>query len=222
MKKIIVIAPHPDDETLGCGGTLLRHKAEGDEIHWLIATAMTFEQGFSDERIAARAAEIDAVTRLYGFASVQSLGFPTTRLDVMPMGDLVAAISKAFQSIMPEVVYTPFKGDVHSDHAVVSDAVIACTKWFRHASVKRVLSYETLSETEFGISPDVSGFRPNVFVDIHPYLDRKIEILRTYAAELGEFPFPRSVEAVRALAQLRGSAAGCKAAEAFMLLKEVV
>lgn len=222
MKKIIVIAPHPDDETLGCGGTLLRHKAAGDEIHWLIVTAMKPEQGFSSERVAARAAEISAVARMYGFDSVQSLDFPTTRLDALPAGDVIAAISKVFQGIMPEVVYLPFRGDVHSDHAVVSDAAISCTKWFRHASVKRVLAYETLSETEFGISPDVPGFRPNVFVDIHPYLDKKIEILKMFAGELGEFPFPRSVEAVRALAQLRGSTAGSQAAEAFMLLKEIV
>lgn len=221
-KKVIIVAPHPDDETLGCGGTILRHKQAGDDIHWLVVTAMTPGQGFPQERITAREAEIAMVARRYGFASVQLLGLPTTRLDTLPLGDIITAITRAFQSVTPEVVYLPFGGDVHSDHAIVSDAVLSCTKWFRNTSIKRILAYETLSETEFGNSPDTLGFRPNVFVDIHPYLNEKIEILRIYSSELGEFPFPRSVGTVMALAQLRGSSAGCPAAEAFMLLKEVV
>lgn len=221
-KKIIVVAPHPDDETLGCGGTILRHRQAGDDIHWLVVTAMTPEQGFPQETITARDAEITMAARHYGFASVQLLGFPTTRLDTLPLSDLIAAISKVLKNISPEIIYLPFAGDVHSDHAVVSDAVLSCTKWFRNTSIKRILAYETLSETEFGISPNTLGFRPNVFVDIHPYLDEKIEILKIFSSELGEFPFPRSIEAVMALAQLRGSAANCLAAEAFMLLKEIV
>lgn len=221
-KQVIVVAPHPDDETLGCGGTILRHKAEGDNVHWLIVTAMVPEQGFSQASIAAREEEIAAATRRYGFASVQMLGLPTTRLDTLPMSDLVAAIGGAFRNAAPEVVYMPFGGDVHSDHAIVSNAVLSCTKWFRNPLIKRILAYETLSETEFGVSPDALGFRPNVFVDIHTYLEEKIGILEIFASELGEFPFPRSVEAVRALARLRGSSAGCSGAEAFMLLKEIM
>jgi len=223
MKKIVIIvAPHPDDETLGCGGTILRHREAGDDIHWLVVTAMTPEQGFSQEKIAAREAEIAAVARRYGFASVQLLGLPTTRLDTLPASDLISKIAGVIQGVAPEVVYLPFSGDAHSDHSIVSKAVLSCTKWFRKTSIKRILAYETLSETEFGISPDALGFRPNVFVDIHHYLDEKIDILKIFASELGEFPFPRSIETVRALARLRGSSAGCSAAEAFMLLKEIV
>jgi N-acetylglucosamine malate deacetylase 1 len=220
-KQIVIVAPHPDDETLGCGGTILRHKQAGEDIHWLVVTAMTPEQGFSRERIAEREAEIASAALRYGFASVKLLGFPTTRLDTLPMGDLIAAVSAMFQTVAPEIIYLPFAGDVHSDHAIVSDAVVSCTKWFRYPSIKRILAYETLSETEFGISPVAPGFRPNVFVDIHPYLNEKIEILKIFSSELGEFPFPRSIEAVRALALLRGTSAGCEAAEAFMLLKEI-
>jgi len=93
------------------------------------------------------------------------------------------------------------------------EAASACTKWFRYPSVKRVLAYETPSETDFGIDPRDSGFKPNVFVDIGGQLDRKIELMKIYASEMGEFPFPRSEKALRALAQLRGSQAGFKAAE---------
>lgn len=221
-KQVVVVAPHPDDETLGCGGTLFRHVASGDDVHWLIVTSMTAGQGFSQDRISSREAEIAKAASRYGFASVHALGLPTTRLDTLPMGELTARIGSVFQSVNPEVVYLPFRGDVHSDHAVVSDAVLSCTKWFRYASIKRVLAYETLSETEFGIRPDIAGFRPNVYVDIHPYLHEKIEVLDIFSSELRAFPFPRSTEAVTALARLRGSTCGCEAAEAFMLLREIV
>ena len=102
------------------------------------------------------------------------------------------------------------------------DAVAACTKWFRYKSVKKVLVYETLSETEFSINPDLQGFRPNIFINITDFLDKKIEIMKIFESELGEFPFPRSEEAIRALSSIRGASAGFHAAEAFMLLKEVI
>lgn len=220
MKQVIIIAPHPDDETLGCGGTILRHHDQGDCVHWMIITGM--EDGFSAARIAARENEIESVKHQYGFKSAHSLKFPTTRLDSVPIGDLVSSIKAVFDAVSPDTVYLPYRGDVHTDHRVVFDAVVSCSKWFRHPSIKRILAYETLSETEFGINPDSNGFRPNVFVDISAHIDKKLEIMNTYASELEAFPFPRSFEAVRALAALRGATAGCVAAEAFMLLKEII
>lgn len=220
MKKVIVIAPHPDDETLGCGGTLLRHRHEGDAIHWVIATAMHEEYGAPPGRIESRQHEIAAVSKAYGFDSIHCLDFPTTRLDTIPASTLITALKAVFELVGPEVVYAPYPGDVHSDHRVVFDAVASCSKWFRQSTVRRILAYETLSETEFGIRPDTAGFRPNVFINISEHLEQKLAILDLYAGETGSFPFPRSVEAVRALAGLRGATAGYEAAEAFMLLKE--
>lgn len=222
MSRILVVAPHPDDETLGCGGTILRHRAEGDELHWLIVTAMTREAGFTDEQIAAREEEISRVADYFGFAAVHSLGFPATLLDGIRRADLIAAVSSAFESAAPESVYLPFPGDAHSDHKVTFDACTPSTKWFRRASVKRVYCYETLSETEFGLAPDLVPFRPTRFVDISGHIDGKIEALRLYASELGEFPFPRSEKAVRAQAMIRGATAGFSAAESFMVLRELV
>lgn len=221
MSTILVVAPHPDDESLGCGGTLLRHVDEGDSVHWLVVTTMTAAQGFSAERIAARQKEIDAVAAVYPFAGVHRAELPTTRLDTLPVGDLVGAIGKVFQAVKPDTVYLPYRNDAHSDHAAVFDATAACCKSFRHPSVKRVYAYETLSETEFGLRPDDPGFRPNLFVDIGDRLERKLKILHMYAGEMGAFPFPRSEECVRAQAALRGSLAGVRAAEAFMVLKEI-
>ncbi len=221
MSIILVVAPHPDDESLGCGGTLLRHIDEGDSVHWLIVTAMTMSQGFSAERILDRDREIDMVASSYQFAGVHRSELPTTRLDTLPMVDVVGAIGKIFQVVRPDTIYLPYRNDAHSDHAAVFDATVSCCKSFRHPSVKKVYAYETLSETEFGLRPDDPGFRPNLFIDIGDRLERKLQILNLYAGEMGNFPFPRSEECVRAQAALRGSKAGLRAAEAFMVLMEV-
>jgi N-acetylglucosamine malate deacetylase 1 len=218
--KTIVIAPHPDDEVLGVGGTLMRRKAEGEKIAWLIVTGITAEAGWSGEKIKQRAGEIKRVAELIGFDSVFELNFPTTQLDQVPMSDLVAAISNIFKTFEPEEVFIPHSSDVHTDHRMVFNAVASCTKWFRYPSVKRVLAYETLSETDFGLGTD-QAFRPNVFVNIEPYIEEKLRAIDIYASELGEFPFPRSHMAIRALATIRGAASGFEAAEAFELLREI-
>lgn len=221
MKNVIVIAPHPDDETLGCGGTILRHIDEGDNVYWLIITQMNQEDGFPEEKINKRNQEIEDVQKKYGFNSYHILGYGTTKLDSVPTNKIINDIGNVFSKIKPEVVYVPYRGDIHTDHKVVFDAVLSCTKWFRYGSIKRVLAYETLSETEFGINPDANSFRPNIYINISDYLEKKIEIMKLYESEIGEFPFPRSEQAIKSLAWLRGAAAGCQAAEAFMLLKEI-
>ncbi len=217
--KTIVIAPHPDDEVLGVGGTLLRRKAEGAKVAWLIVTAISVETGWKAEKVKQRADEIHRVTELFGFDEVFTLNFPTTQLDRLPMSDLVVGVSNAIKSFEPEEVFVPHPSDVHTDHRIVFDAVAGCTKWFRYPSVKRVLAYETLSETDFGLCKN-QGFHPNVFIDIAPFLEDKLRAMDIYASELGAFPFPRSLQAIQALATLRGAASGFMAAEAFELLRE--
>ncbi|EJL22893.1 PIG-L deacetylase family protein [Brevibacillus sp. BC25] len=221
-KDVLFIAPHPDDETLGCGGTIYRHLEQGDRVHWLIVTGMSVDEGFSPDRIASRAREIESAARQYSFTSVHKLDLPTTKLDEIGMSKIVEKMSAVMLSVQPQVIYAPYRGDVHTDHKFVFDAVISCTKWFRYSFVKRILAYETLSETEFGLNPDTNGFRPNVYVDISKYLERKLEVMRIFESEVGSFPFPRSEQTIRSLAYVRGSTAGVEAAEAFMLLKEVL
>lgn len=217
--KALVIAPHPDDEVLGVGGTLLRLKAEGNKVAWLIVTSITTKAGWSNDKVQQRADEIKRVAELFEFDSVYELNFPSTQLDQVPMSELVSAMSNVFKTYNPEEIFVPHPSDVHTDHRVVFDAVGSCTKWFRYPSVKRVLAYETLSETDFGLGVE-QCFRPNVFVNIEPYIEKKLRALDIYASELGEFPFPRSHEAIRALATLRAASSGFKAAEAFELLRE--
>jgi LmbE family N-acetylglucosaminyl deacetylase len=204
---------------LGVGGTLLRRKAEGAELAWLIVTGISKANGWNQEQVERRADEIARVTTMFRFDHVFTLDFPTTQLDRIPVGDLVGAISGVFKAFQPEEVFVPHPSDVHTDHRAVFDAAAACTKWFRYFSVKRVLAYETLSETDFGLGTEL-GFRPNVFVDIAPYLEGKLKAMDIYASEMAAFPFPRSHEALRALAKVRGVASGYHAAEAFQLLRE--
>jgi N-acetylglucosamine malate deacetylase 1 len=217
--KTLVVAPHPDDEILGCGGTLLRRKAEGADLGWLLVTGISGQTGWSAEVKQQRAAEIDKVGELVGFDQVYNLALPSAQLDQLPMSDLVEKFSAVFQEFQPMEVLLPCRSDVHTDHRVVFDAGAACIKWFRCPSVKRVMAYETISETEFGLDPD-NSFQSNYFVDISEFLERKLEIMTVYKSELSDFPFPRSNEAIRALATLRGSTAGFMAAEAFQLLRE--
>jgi LmbE family N-acetylglucosaminyl deacetylase len=222
MTEILVVAPHPDDETISSGGTLLRHIQERHAVHWLIITRMTREAGYSDARIAVRALEIERVSKAFGMTSVEKLEFATSELDAIKLSSLVSAVAAVVRKIKPTTVYMPFPGDAHSDHRAVFRAVAATTKWFRYPSVKRLLAYETLSETNVGIDPTERPFQPNVFVDISQTLERKLEILQMFEGEIGPFPFPRSLRAVRALAELRGASSGFEAAEAFMLLREHV
>jgi len=220
VSRILVVAPHPDDETLGCGGTILRHRAASDEVGWLIVTEMTADTGFTAERMQARAAEIEAVAAHYRIAWVDQLGLPTTRLDAIPRGDIIAAIAGIITERQPDTVFLPHPGDAHSDHTITFDACAACLKWTKAPSVRRIATYETLSETDLALPRRRAAFQPLYFVDIADHLDAKIVAMRLYASELGDFPFPRSEEAIRSLAKTRGAQAGFGAAEAFTILRE--
>lgn len=126
------------------------------------------------------------------------------------------------KSVEPNIVYLPYRTDAHSDHAAVFDAVASCTKSFRYPNIRSIRAYETLSETEFGMRPEDGGFRPNLFVNISDFMDKKLDIMSLYEGEMADHPFPRSVDSLKALATLRGSTSGCHAAEAFVILREIV
>jgi LmbE family N-acetylglucosaminyl deacetylase len=220
MNRVLVVAPHPDDESLGCGGTLLKHKHRGDELHWLIFTDMAASGQYSEGEISQRAEQVKLVAARYDFKTVSHLHFPPAQLDHLPKSELVAEATSVVQNIQPQIIYLPYRNDVHSDHEVVFDICVAATKQFRLPCVNEILAYETISETDFSLKPNTM-FNPNYFVDINEYLQEKLDIVSIYASELGEFPFPRSLEAIEAMAKYRGVQANSKAAEAFMLLKKV-
>ena len=221
MKKVIVIAAHPDDETLGVGGTILKHVANGDNVAWLIITRLSEQKGFSLERIRERENEIRKVSELYGFSKVYQLDFDTTSLSSSSLQNLIPKISNVFNEFKPEIIYTMNRSDIHSDHRIIFDAVFACTKSFRYPFVKRVLMYECISETEFAPALNECVFVPNYFVDISSFLANKLEIMNVYDSELGIHPFPRSLKNIEALSIYRGASVGVEHAEAFQLLKYI-
>ena len=217
--KILVIAPHPDDETLGCGGILFKHKAEGDKIYWLIVTGISKDTGWANDAVIKRDNEMNSVSKKYGFSDVFNLRLPTTKIDTLPLSYLIGKITDVYKNIKPDVIYMPFAYDVHTDHQIIAKALQSTFKWFRYQHIKKVYMYETLSETEFNFVEN-RVFRPNVFINISQYLGNKIETMKIYDGEMGDFPFPRSEKAIRSLAALRGSQSGFESAEALELVYE--
>jgi N-acetylglucosamine malate deacetylase 1 len=220
MNKVLVIAPHPDDETLGCGGTLLRHKHEGDEIHWLIMTKIKYDSS-NENIIKKREQQIEKVFVAYGFNSMHQANFFATTLDALPKKEIIDVISSYFYKVEPNVIYLPYINDIHTDHQVVVDSTLSCVKSFRYPFVKKVCSYETVSETEFTIKKN-TVFQPNMWVDISDYLEKKLDIIQIYEDEIKEPPFPRSLKNLEALATFRGSTINAQSAEGFIILKEVI
>ena len=222
MNKVLVVAVHPDDETLGCGGTLLKHKNNGDEIYWLIITSPTLNHpyGFTQEVIDKRICLVNQISEKYKFHKVISLNYPTQLLHTVDLRDMIKKIDVVFNEIKPNVVYAMFSNDVHSDHRVAFEAIYSCTKSFRNPFIEAIYMMETLSETEFAPALPCASFIPNVYVDITDYFDQKIEIMKLYETELMKEPYPRSLSSIEALARVRGSRCGVKYAEAFMLLYE--
>ena len=218
MKNILVVSAHPDDEVLGVGGTLARHRDQGDDIHWLIATNIFEEQGYTIERVISRQKEIKLVAAKLHMKTYL-LDYKTMTLTSGDLLTLVPRISSVFNEVKPEVIYVLNRSDAHSDHRVLFNAVMACTKSFRYPSIREVLMYECISETEFAPILPEKVFQPNVFVDISKKMDEKLELMNIYDSEMGEHPFPRSERNIRALATFRGATCGVEYAEAFQLLK---
>jgi LmbE family N-acetylglucosaminyl deacetylase len=218
--KVLALSVHPDDETLGCGGTLLAHGDAGDELHWLILT-QPHGPRWTDDVIAQKRAEVDRVAEAYRMRDVTRLGLPTGQLDALPTSELMDAIGAVISAVAPDVVYTVHGGDVHTDHAAAFTALLSVLKPFHMArlGMRRVLAYETLSSTEAAAR---LTFAPNVFTDVSATIERKLEIMELYATEVQATPLPRSSSSIRALASVRGAAIGVEYAEAFVLVRELI
>lgn len=220
--RILVVATHPDDETLGAGGSILKFKAKKAEVFWLIVTHVHTKHGYSEERVQSRNDEIARVASMYSFDDTFNLGFPTTRLDEIPRGDIIRSIAGIFGKVQPSHVILPFYGDIHTDHRVAFECAYSCTKVFRAPYINNIWMMETLSETDFGLPGQHQAFTPNLFIDTSSYQELKEEIFRVFESESAPHPFPRSIENLHALALNRGATAGCNFAEAFMNVKMII
>jgi LmbE family N-acetylglucosaminyl deacetylase len=219
MKNVLVVAVHPDDETLGCGGTLLKHRENGDNIHWLIVTKIDKKIGYSEEQIEIRNQEINTVAEHYGFSSVHQFPFVTTCLDQYSLNELISSFCDIFNKVKPEILYLPNFTDIHSDHRIAFEAAFSCTKPFRQNYLKKIYLMEVLSETDIAVPSQ--NFQATTFIDISEQMDKKIEIMNIFKSEIGKHPFPRSEDSIKSLAKYRGASSGLMFAEAFTLIREI-
>jgi len=223
MSTVLVVATHPDDETLGCGGTLLKHKARGDTLWWIIVTR-AWEPKYSKEAVLRQAQQVKAVGAAYPFDHTEWCDFKTTSLDSSSRSAVIDRLREIIQRIRPDVVYAPNPLDAHSDHRLVFEALMAVLKSFYMPSlgVRRILACEVPSETDAGLSLGKGDCAPQVFSDISDTIERKLAIMKLFDSEVQPEPLPRSLSAIRALARSRGASAGVEYAEAFVIVRELV
>ncbi len=215
--NILIIAPHPDDEVLGCGGAIAKHVDKGDDVYLCIVTK-AYTPDWSEEFLENRPKEIEKANNILGIKKTYLLGLPTVKLDTLPQKELNKAISKVVNEVKPDILYIPHKGDLNKDHRLVFESSLVAARP-SDPKIKKILSYEVLSETEWGEL--IESFIPNVYIDISNIFEKKIEAMKAYESELKQPPHPRSLEIIEALAKKRGSEAGVMFAEAFMLVKEI-
>jgi len=226
--SVLVVAAHPDDEVLGCGGTIARHADAGDQVQVLIvAEGATSRQEQRDrlqagEELSALAQAAQTAGSILGAAGVELLDLPDNRLDSLDRLDLIKRIEQHIDRHQPQVVYLHHAGDVNVDHRRLHEAVVtACRPTPGHA-VRRLLSFEVASSSEWQPPGSAPAFQPNWFVDISDQWQRKREALVAYASEMRPWPHARSLEALEHLVRWRGAQVGVEAAEAFCLLRQLV
>ena len=222
--NVLVFAPHPDDEVLGCGGTIAKYADKGHNVYVCVATCghpPIYDDHIMKEKRWPHSLypEIKKAHAVLGIKETFYLDYPAADMESTKRFELNGRLIDLLQRIKPEVVFMPHFGDMQKDHTILSEAVMVAVRPKYKHQVRSVYSYETLSETEWNIPHAKNAFIPNVFVDITEYLDKKLEAMKCFESQLAEFPEPRSIEAVKALARLRGSTMIEKGGEAFMLTR---
>ena len=218
--KVLVFAPHPDDEIIGIGGTIAKKAAIGDDVYVCIVTSGQ-PPIYSDEATLIVQDEARRADNHLGVKETIFLNFPAVMLETVPRYKLNESISKVIQMIAPDEVYIPHRGDMQIDHQIVVDAAMVALRPKYDHVIKRIYAYETLSETGWNIPNTVNEFIPTVYEDITNTIKNKLGAMRIYTTQLAEFPAARSLEAIEALARFRGATVNVKAAEAFSLIREI-
>ncbi|WP_338240821.1 PIG-L deacetylase family protein [Aurantiacibacter hainanensis] len=220
LGKTLIVAPHPDDEVLGCGGTMARLADSGQEVNVAIVTR-GYEPAFSEEGVAKVRSELAEAHKVLGVTQCHFLDLPAAALDTLPGAELNAAIGGLVQTIAPDTLFLPFLGDIHRDHQLIFTAGLVAARP-RSADVpRRIYAYETLSETNWAAPGLTEIFAPNVYFDISETIERKLEAFSCFASQVKPFPDERSLKTIEALATVRGSTVYLPSAEGFMLLREI-
>lgn len=222
----LVVAAHPDDEVLGCGATIARLSADGEDVHLAIlgegATSRFGSRGDADPGlVSSLEGDSRRAAQIMGAKQVRHFGLPDNRFDTVALLDVVKIVEGLIEELAPSVVYTQHGGDLNIDHRTVFQAVLAATRPVPGHVVKEVYAFEVGSSTEWAFQRIEPVFRPGLFVDVSAFIETKLDALRAYQAEVRPFPHPRSPEAVAATARRWGSVVGVAAAEAFEVVRAV-
>lgn len=219
-ERVLVIAAHPDDEALGCGGTMARHALAGDSVDVVFMADGVFSREVAD--LDARRDSARKACTILGANSPAFFDFPDQKLDTVGFLGVVQAIEPVIARLQPTVIYTHHGGDLNLDHRIVHQAVMTALRPMPASTYRAIYAFEVASSTEWASSAIGEAFCPDHFVDISATIDRKLDALHAYAQEMRDFPHARSYEVQRALAVVRGAAVGLPSAEAFVTLRSMV
>jgi LmbE family N-acetylglucosaminyl deacetylase len=225
-RTVLVIAAHPDDEVLGCGGTAARLAREGDHVYLAILgegiTSRYEERAQADRKLLDDLhGKSSQVARLLGAKDLFMVNLPDNRFDTVPLLDVIKHVEDLVQRLRPDTIFTHHPADLNVDHVVLHRAVMTATRPTASHPVKDVLAFEIASSSEWSFSQFDPVFRPSVFYDIAATLETKIDAMQHYESEARPFPHPRSPDALRAIARRWGTVVGVPAAEAFALVRSV-
>lgn len=220
-KNILVVAAHPDDEILGAGGTLIKHAVSGDDVYCLILGEGIMSRANPDKQKLEelRTQALDA-GRVVGFKKIFLSNFPDNVFDTVPLLNIVKDVEKYFDELKPDIVYTHHGNDLNIDHQLTFQAVLTASRPCNENCPREIYTFETLSSTEWQ-EKNKGQFSPNTYIDIKSTIEKKIAAMKKYSSELREYPYPRSVEGIRILSQLRGLESGLFFAEAFRLIRKI-
>ncbi|HEX7871599.1 MAG TPA: PIG-L deacetylase family protein [Sphingobium sp.] len=220
VKRAVIVAPHPDDEVLGCGGTMARLAAMGAEVHVLLMTR-GMEPRFSSAQVERVLAEVKEAHAMLGVTRLHCLDLPAAELDAMPIADVNHRVGEILAELQPDTLFLPFIGDIHFDHQVAFTAAMVYARPRSDKAPSRIYAYETLSETNWyapGVTP---AFTPNMFVDISQEIALKLRAFGCFRSQVKAFPDERSLEALEALARMRGATVFRNAAEAYQIIRQI-
>lgn len=219
--NVLIIAPHPDDEVLGCGGVIARHCQTGDDVTVLVMTKGT-PRIWTKEQVSAGRGEARKAHALLGVKETIFFDYLAPELEQPLLSEISVAINQVLSKKRIVLLYIPHRGDIHNDHRVVFNTALVAARPVGDYSVRKILAYETLSETEWAPPFGDDAFIPNEFVNIEEQLELKKKAMACYASQLKAFPNPRSLECIEHLARFRGATVGLGAAESFMVIRNIV
>lgn len=225
MKTVLIVAAHPDDEVLGCGGTMARLVREGNNVYTLIlGEGITSrdekrDRGKRESEINGLKKHIDKANKILSVKKYFTFDFPDNRFDTISLLDIVKSIEKIKSDLKPDIIFTHHHGDLNIDHQITFKAVMTAFRPIKGEIAREIYSFEVPSSTEWNAPSPTNYFVPNYFVDISKTLETKLKAMKEYKSEIRDFPHPRSLAAIEIIAKRRGIQVGLKSAEAFEVVR---